>query len=252
MSGKAAYYVCIALEVEQDSGGSPRCQKAIGGTTDQTRSERVPISSYDSPLLGGGHTPGSDEGRLKQDKLTDIVTALSQKVEGLESDLNKTKKLYATGFKKLINSGYNWILPQRKTHLETERVAAKDKVKDIFETTMKRVQSFVPIGLRWARDIIVEADSEMSENLLRKILYQANRPSQLRCLEDPQLTEGLIRNRYALSVDAFCTDIAKIIRERSKPDKHGHGNGKENTRARRMLSKSTIGQPLVNQSQHIK
>ncbi|GJX61506.1 hypothetical protein Tco_0294406 [Tanacetum coccineum] len=33
------------------------------------------------------------------------------------------------------------------------------------------------------------------------------------------------------------TDIAKISRKRSKPDNHGHGNGKENTRARRMLSK---------------
>ncbi|GJU30584.1 hypothetical protein Tco_1174173 [Tanacetum coccineum] len=33
------------------------------------------------------------------------------------------------------------------------------------------------------------------------------------------------------------TDIAKIARERSKPDKHGHGNGKECTRAGRMLSK---------------
>ncbi|GJZ71416.1 hypothetical protein Tco_0635267 [Tanacetum coccineum] len=48
------------------------------------------------------------------------------------------------------------------------------------------------------------------------------------------------------------TDIAKITRERLKPDKHRHGNEKENTRARRMLSKSTIGQPLVNQSQHTK
>ncbi|GKD63984.1 hypothetical protein Tco_1306092 [Tanacetum coccineum] len=144
-----------SLDAEQDSGnilktqsttipnvpisqgigtsGSPRCQEAMGGTIAQTRSERVPTSSYDSPLLGGnipesdeerleqheltinvpptphdsplpgGHTPGSDEGRLKQDKLTDIVTALSQKVEGLESNLKKTKKLYATAFKKLIN-----------------------------------------------------------------------------------------------------------------------------------------------------
>ncbi|GJT58323.1 reverse transcriptase domain-containing protein [Tanacetum coccineum] len=33
------------------------------------------------------------------------------------------------------------------------------------------------------------------------------------------------------------TDIAKISRKRSKPDKHGHGNGIENTRAERMLSK---------------
>ncbi|GKB17999.1 hypothetical protein Tco_0851922 [Tanacetum coccineum] len=35
------------------------------------------------------------------------------------------------------------------------------------------------------------------------------------------------------------TDIAKITRKRSKPDKHGHGNGIENTRAGRMLSKGS-------------
>ncbi|GJU46600.1 hypothetical protein Tco_1203866 [Tanacetum coccineum] len=45
-----------------------------------------------------------------------------------------------------------------------------------------------------------------------------------------------------------CTDIAKIARKRSKPDKHGHGNGIECTKAGRMLSWST----LVNQkSTHI-
>ncbi|GKB94042.1 hypothetical protein Tco_0980179 [Tanacetum coccineum] len=37
---------------------------------------------------------------------------------------------------------------------------------------------------------------------------------------------------------ALGTDIAKITRKRLKPDNHGHGNGKENTRAGRMLSKS--------------
>ncbi|GKD91458.1 hypothetical protein Tco_1366965 [Tanacetum coccineum] len=34
------------------------------------------------------------------------------------------------------------------------------------------------------------------------------------------------------------TDIAKISRKRSKPDNHGHGNGIECAKARRMLSKS--------------
>ncbi|GKG24917.1 hypothetical protein Tco_0395545, partial [Tanacetum coccineum] len=61
-----------SLDVEQDSGGSPRCQEAMGSTIAQTRSERVPTPSYDSPLLGGT-TPGSDEERLKQDDLTDFV-----------------------------------------------------------------------------------------------------------------------------------------------------------------------------------
>ncbi|GKB61417.1 aspartic proteinase A1 isoform X2, partial [Tanacetum coccineum] len=36
------------------------------------------------------------------------------------------------------------------------------------------------------------------------------------------------------------TDNANITRKRSKPDKHGHGNGKENTRAGRMLSKTIV------------
>ncbi|GJU38558.1 reverse transcriptase domain-containing protein [Tanacetum coccineum] len=38
----------------------------------------------------------------------------------------------------------------------------------------------------------------------------------------------------------LCTDIAKISRKRSKPDKHGHGNGIECARAGRMLSKDKI------------
>ncbi|GKE11118.1 hypothetical protein Tco_1414669, partial [Tanacetum coccineum] len=45
------------------------------------------------------------------------------------------------------------------------------------------------------------------------------------------------------------TDIAKISRKRSKPDKHGHGNGIECARAGRMLSKVNKSQPMVNSGQ---
>ncbi|GJV40978.1 ribonuclease H-like domain-containing protein [Tanacetum coccineum] len=62
----------VPLFQEIGTGGSPRCQEAIGGTIAKTRSERVPTSSYDSPLPGG-NTPGSDEERLKQDDLTDFI-----------------------------------------------------------------------------------------------------------------------------------------------------------------------------------
>ncbi|GJX56044.1 50S ribosomal protein L1, chloroplastic [Tanacetum coccineum] len=102
------------LSQEIGSGDRPRCQEAMGGVIAQTRLEQheltdnVPPTPHNLPLPGG-HTPGSDEGRLKQDKLMDIITALSQKVEGLESDLKKTKKLYATAFKKLINRGRSLI-----------------------------------------------------------------------------------------------------------------------------------------------
>ncbi|GJW37975.1 hypothetical protein Tco_0060895 [Tanacetum coccineum] len=61
-----------SLDAEQVSGGSPRYQKAMGGTIAQTKSKRVPTPSYDSPFLGG-NTPGSDEERIEQDDLTNFI-----------------------------------------------------------------------------------------------------------------------------------------------------------------------------------
>ncbi|GKC47688.1 hypothetical protein Tco_1065410, partial [Tanacetum coccineum] len=40
---------------------------------------------YDSPLLGG-HTLGSDEGRLKHDELMELFTKLSDNVVAVEED----------------------------------------------------------------------------------------------------------------------------------------------------------------------
>ncbi|GJY60835.1 retrovirus-related pol polyprotein from transposon TNT 1-94 [Tanacetum coccineum] len=48
------------------AGGSPRCQEAIGGSITQTRSEKVPTQSYDSPLPRV-NTLRSDEGNDKED-----------------------------------------------------------------------------------------------------------------------------------------------------------------------------------------
>ncbi|GJR92662.1 hypothetical protein Tco_0264836 [Tanacetum coccineum] len=75
------------------AGGSPRCQKAIGGSIAQTRSERVPTSPRDSPLPRV-HTLGSDEGSMILQELTVLCTTLSKKVESLEADLKQTKQVY--------------------------------------------------------------------------------------------------------------------------------------------------------------
>ncbi|GKE33372.1 hypothetical protein Tco_1452694 [Tanacetum coccineum] len=71
-------------ELPQTSG-SPRCQEAIGGSIAQTRSERVPTSPRDSPLLRV-HTLGSDKGSMTLQELTVLCTTLSKKVESLEVD----------------------------------------------------------------------------------------------------------------------------------------------------------------------
>ncbi|GJV35204.1 hypothetical protein Tco_1407681 [Tanacetum coccineum] len=89
------------LDAEHASGGSPRCQEAIGGSIAQTRSERVPTPPRDSPLPRV-HTLGSDEGSMTLQELTVLCTTLSKKVESLEADLKQTKQVYGAAYTKLI------------------------------------------------------------------------------------------------------------------------------------------------------
>ncbi|GJW57792.1 hypothetical protein Tco_0104523, partial [Tanacetum coccineum] len=124
LGGRVERAATIAVSLDAE------CQEAMRGNIAQTRSERVPTPSYDSPLLGGntpesdeerlehqddlmdyvpptphdsplseGHTPGSDEGRPNINELMAICTNLSNKVLTLETSktaqdlvINKLKK----------------------------------------------------------------------------------------------------------------------------------------------------------------
>ncbi|GJS24565.1 hypothetical protein Tco_0453197 [Tanacetum coccineum] len=79
-----------SLDAEQASGGSLRCQEAIGGSIAQTRSERVPTPPHDSPLPRG-HTPRSDEGSMTLHELTVLCTQLSNKVKKLEQTVKTSQ-----------------------------------------------------------------------------------------------------------------------------------------------------------------
>ncbi|GJX12534.1 hypothetical protein Tco_0204292, partial [Tanacetum coccineum] len=94
-SVERAATTATSLDAEQGSG-SPRCQEAMGDTIAQTRSERVSIPSYDSPLLGV-NTPGSDEERIELKELMDMCTKLSDMV----LDLENVKDAQALEIKKL-------------------------------------------------------------------------------------------------------------------------------------------------------
>ncbi|GJU89247.1 hypothetical protein Tco_1301670 [Tanacetum coccineum] len=91
----------VPISQEISTGGCPRCQEAMGGYIAQTRSEKVPTQSYDSPLPIV-NTLGSDEGSMTLQELTVLCTTLSKKVERLEADLQQTKKVYGTAYTKLI------------------------------------------------------------------------------------------------------------------------------------------------------
>nr|GEU76232.1 hypothetical protein [Tanacetum cinerariifolium] len=83
-SVERAVTTAASLDVEQYSGGSPRCQEAMGDTIAQTRSERIYIPSYDLPLLGV-NTPVNNEERTKLKELIDLCTKLSDMVLDLEN-----------------------------------------------------------------------------------------------------------------------------------------------------------------------
>ncbi|GJW57967.1 hypothetical protein Tco_0104698 [Tanacetum coccineum] len=55
-----------SLDAAHASGGSPRCQEAMGGSIAQTRSKRVPTPPHDLPLPIV-NTLGSDEGKDLED-----------------------------------------------------------------------------------------------------------------------------------------------------------------------------------------
>ncbi|GJX17580.1 hypothetical protein Tco_0218412 [Tanacetum coccineum] len=90
-----------SLDAVQASGGSPRCQEAMEGSISQTRSERVPTLSYDSPLPRV-NILGSDEGSMTLLELMVLCTTFFKKVESLEADLKQTKKVYGAAYTKLI------------------------------------------------------------------------------------------------------------------------------------------------------
>ncbi|GJR97797.1 hypothetical protein Tco_0269971 [Tanacetum coccineum] len=58
-------------------------------------------SPNESPLHAV-HSHGSDEGSLKLNELTNLVTKLSERIGVLEDDLKKTKQTYSSAFTKLI------------------------------------------------------------------------------------------------------------------------------------------------------
>ncbi|GKE24589.1 hypothetical protein Tco_1436101 [Tanacetum coccineum] len=54
----------VPISQEIGTGGSPRCQEAMGGSINQTKSKKVPTQSYDLPLPRV-NTLGSDEGKIQ-------------------------------------------------------------------------------------------------------------------------------------------------------------------------------------------
>nr|GEU57063.1 ribonuclease H-like domain-containing protein [Tanacetum cinerariifolium] len=86
-----------------DTGGRPRRQETMGGTSAQTTSERVLEQTNEPPLTEGRYTPGSDEGRITLAELMETFTILSNRVTQLKTGLSTTNTVYNKAFITLTN-----------------------------------------------------------------------------------------------------------------------------------------------------
>ncbi|GJW34645.1 hypothetical protein Tco_0057565 [Tanacetum coccineum] len=80
---------------------------------------------HDSPLHAV-HSHGSDEGSLKLNELTVLVTKLSDRIGALEDDLKKTKNTYSSAYTKLIlrvKKAGNYLMYRfKKKQVQTELI----------------------------------------------------------------------------------------------------------------------------------
>ncbi|GKB50261.1 hypothetical protein Tco_0901014 [Tanacetum coccineum] len=87
-----------SLSSHHTTSSTPTTPPSIQITHEAEETTTMP---YDSPLLGG-HTPGSNKGRLKHTELMELVTKLTDRVVAMEKDLQQTKKTYSTALTKLV------------------------------------------------------------------------------------------------------------------------------------------------------
>ncbi|GJT06574.1 putative ribonuclease H-like domain-containing protein [Tanacetum coccineum] len=87
-----------SLSSHHTTSNTPTTPPSIQITHEAEETATMP---HDLHLLGG-HTPGSDEGRLEHDELMELVTRLSDMVVAVEEDLKHTKKTYSIALTKLV------------------------------------------------------------------------------------------------------------------------------------------------------
>ncbi|GJS17301.1 hypothetical protein Tco_0411773 [Tanacetum coccineum] len=88
---------------------------------------------HDSPLPRV-HTLRSDEGRMQQNELMDLVTKLTDRVEVMENDLKQSKKVYGVAITKLIEKvkSLEQTVKSSKARRKAKFVISDDEEEDSF------------------------------------------------------------------------------------------------------------------------
>nr|GEY63146.1 hypothetical protein [Tanacetum cinerariifolium] len=157
-----------------DIGGRPRCQETMGGTSTQTRSDRV-LEQPNEPPLTKGHTYVSREGRLEENiEQMDIVST--------PHDLPCTRGYTPGSDKGRITLAE---LMEACTIMSNKRSLAKDKGKEIMQETE------LPKKLKKKEMIQLSLDEELAQKLYAKELAK----EEARQEQERYNLEKIFRNR---------------------------------------------------------
>ncbi|GJY63394.1 hypothetical protein Tco_0464854 [Tanacetum coccineum] len=115
------------------------------------------------------------------------------------------------------------------------KVKAIEESKDLTSLSLDEL-----IGNFKVYEVIIKKDSEMVKGKREQNRSLALKTKKESSDEDSSTSDSE-DEEYVI-----CTDNANITRNRPKPDKHGHENGKECTRARDLIAKRSNGQHKVN------
>nr|GEW81095.1 hypothetical protein [Tanacetum cinerariifolium] len=253
-----------SLEDAHDSG-RPRRQETIGGTSAQTRSERVieqpnepPLTEgytsrsgegrleenikltdtvptpHDSPLTGG-YTPGSNEGRITLVELIETCTILLNRVTQLQTKLSTTKAVYNKAFITLTNKvkKLESQLKQKRSRVvihssdeEGPSVHIEDSPKQ--ERIIKEIDKDENINLR-------SSTKDKGKGILQEtyLLKKLKKKEMIQLSLDEELAQTLYADELAKEEDQVYTfvpkdfEIEREVMKRAKFNLHQRSSKKQ-------------------------
>ncbi|GKF90250.1 hypothetical protein Tco_0264213, partial [Tanacetum coccineum] len=128
------------------------------------RQRRLLLCPYDSPLHVV-HSHGSAKGSMQQHDLMVLVNKLNDKIDGLEKDLQQTKKTYSSAFTKLV-------LRVKKLEFKLNSSKARRKGRKISQIDEDPTISLVQDkGISWIpqEEEVHEKPSDETEVLVQEV-----------------------------------------------------------------------------------
>nr|GEV27901.1 putative ribonuclease H-like domain-containing protein [Tanacetum cinerariifolium] len=176
-----AVTTATSLDAEQDRGGGPRYQEAMGDVVAQTWSERVSKISND-PLLEGVNTPQRGEDSLKLTELMELCTKLQQRV----LDLENTNTVQALD----IDS-----LKRRVKKFERRKRSRTHRLKRLYKGRIADIDANKDITLVSTHDEqMLDADQDLGDYQLAERM-QAEEQQELNDEEKAKLLMQLLEKR---------------------------------------------------------